>query len=657
MAAAATNPRYEKLLIDGQGFLARGQIASARNRFRDAVRLAPADARAHFLLGTALLAEKDAAGARLALAAADARAPGNPEVLANLGLAQAQDGDRAAGIATLRRALELRPGEPGIKLNLAGVLVDEGRAQEALDLLRDIDESREIACAVRLARSQALLALDRPSEALTAADAAASLEPDSPDVRHARFLALQRMGCYRSAVELARTLPGPEAALSAASCLARMGDARDAFETLDRAIRLAGGPAHAPVAMLQARAMRTIYDFGADPVRAARAHRDHGARLESAREFARHANSRDPERRLRVGFVSADFREHSVMCFFLEPLARFDRARIEPFLYSGVPEPDAITGRVRALASGYRDIRKLDADAAARAVREDAIDILIDLAGLTAGTRLDVFARRPAPVQATWAGYPYTTGLARVDLRLVDPVSDPPGEEEAGYTEKLVRLRHFLCFRPLVDTPAPAPRDGAGPIVFGAFNNPEKIDPPTVAHWAEVLKRCAGSRLVMRQSWLRFSDVRDAWRARFVSAGLAEDRLDFGPFVEGPGASYAIHDEVDICLDPLGYNGTTTTCQALWMGVPVIVTPGHAHAARVGASLMAAAGLPEFVARDPDDAIARIASLAADRPRLAAYRRTLRERVAASALCDAGAFARDFEAKLRLAWREWCAAA
>jgi predicted O-linked N-acetylglucosamine transferase (SPINDLY family) len=148
------------------------------------------------------------------------------------------------------------------------------------------------------------------------------------------------------------------------------------------------------------------------------------------------------------------------------------------------------------------------------------------------------------------------------------------------------------------------------------------------------------------------------WHRRFVDGGIAAERLDMGPFDDRlPDAQFSIHDEVDICLDPLGYNGTTTTCQALWMGVPVIVEPGRAHAACVGASIMTAAGLPEFVARDPEDALERIAALAADRQRLAAYRATLRDTLRASPLCDAKGFARDFEDKLRVAWREWCRSA
>jgi predicted O-linked N-acetylglucosamine transferase (SPINDLY family) len=331
---------------------------------------------------------------------------------------------------------------------------------------------------------------------------------------------------------------------------------------------------------------------------------------------------------------------------------------LEIHLYASVDKPDAITARARELADGYRDIFKTPPAQIARTIRADGIDVLIDLAGHTAGNALEVFARRPAPVQMTWLGYPYTTGLKRIRWRLTDAIADPPDRPSDDYSERLLRLERFLCYRPRDEIAPARPRPAEGPPVFGSFNNLDKYDDRTIAHWVAILARIPDSRLIVRQPALRFEEVRTMWHRRFVDGGIAAERLDMGPFDDRlPDAQFSIHDEVDICLDPLGYNGTTTTCQALWMGVPVIVVPGRAHAACVGASIMTAAGLPEFVARDPEDALERIAALAADRQRLAAYRATLRDTLRASPLCDAKGFARDFEDKLRVAWREWCRSA
>lgn len=653
--------RYEKLLSDGQGFLSRGQYPSARNRFRDAAKLDPRDPRGHFLLGATLLAAGEAQEALRALESADALAPGNVEILGNLGLAQCQSGDRAQGSITLRRALTLRPDDPGLRLNLANALIDDDRAGEALPLLEAA--FGPAACAILLARSQALLALDKPNAALAAARDAARIEPESADTINALFKAYEHAGRLHEAIREAERLvargdPLKTALSGIATCHARMGDQAAAVATIERAITAAGGEAYSPPEQLRFRAFRALYLDIENAAANGAYHRAYGAMLERTRPLSVPAISRDPTRPLRVGFVSPDFRRHAVMSFFLAAIPALDHAQFRLFAYANVDKPDDATARVRDAIADWRDIHKKSADVIVKTIREDGIDILVDLAGLTAGERLDVFARKPAPVQITWLGYPYSTGLKRMDWRIGDPVSDPPAIARDDHTEKMLLLKHFLCFAPIDPVPEALPRTIDGPPVFGAFNNPEKYDAATLAQWSAIMARIPAARLLLRQYAFRFADVRDAWIKRFGDVGIAADRIDIAPYDDKiPAASFAIHDEVDLCLDPLGYNGTTTTCQALWMGVPVIVTPGRAHAARVGASIMAAAGLPEFVARDEADAVEKIAALAQDRARLAEYRRTLRNRLQASPLCDAAGFARDFEDKLRFAWREYCAKA
>ncbi len=620
--------RFDKLLADGHMYLERGQISSARNRFREAAKLAPNDPRGHFFLGAALLALGEAGEALPALRNADRLAPDNADVATNLGLALAGSGDNTAACAALERAAALRPQDGRIKINLANVLIDGGAASRALDVLTDAGNSVD----ALLARAHALIALDRPAEALDMARAARALEPGSPDIAEAERVARRKLGGF--------------------------GDVADSVAAVDESIATAGGEATAPVELLSLRATRLLYLDGGAGARTQNAHLAAGRRRETMRAFDAPARKAETERPLRVGFVSPDLRAHSVMNFLLGPLAAFDPTRLEIHLYSNTPEPDRITERAKALVHGHRDIRAMDGEAAARRIRDDDIDILIDLAGHTGGNRLDVFGYRPAPIQMTWLGYPFSTGMKRVQYRLSDPVADPPDLARPGYTERFLYLDRFLCYAPLDAHAPPKPRSDDRPIVFGAFNNLDKYDPGTLRHWARIMARLPGATLIIRQRDLRHAQTSAAWRDRLAEHGFDPQRVDLGPFDDSrPHAQFAIHDDVDICLDPLIYNGTTTTCNALWMGVPVIVVAGEPHASRVGASIMAAAGLPEFVARDEDAAIEKIIALAQDRARLAAYRRGLRDRLQTSPLCDAAGFARDFEAKLRLVWREYCAKA
>lgn len=651
--------RFDKLLADGHMFLGRGQIASARKRFREAARLEPGDPRGFFYLGATLLTEGNAAEALSALRSADRLAPNNADVATNLGLALAGSGDTSGARAALERARALRPDDDRIAVNLANVLMDLGAAAQALDLLAKAGQSGEIL----LARAHALLALRRPDDALAMSRAARARLPDSIEASNIERIALQSLGRFADALSLAQRQvsqgdPAGAAGAAISEIRTALGDIEGGVAAVEAATKAFDGLDNAPLELLRLRAMRRLNADGGAGAATQEAHLALGRRYEAVSKPQKRRTAADPERRLKIGFVSPDLRAHSVMNFLLGPLAAFDPGKLAIHLYSNAPEPDRVTERAQALAHAYLDIRAMDAETAAQHIREDGIDILIDLAGHSVGSRLDVFARQPVPVQMTWLGYPFSTGMKRVQYRLSDPVADPPDLARPGYTERFLHLNHFLCYAPLDAQEPPKPRSGDAPLVFGALNNLDKYDTGTLRLWARTMARSPDSRLIVRQRHLRHAEARDAWRDRLVEHGFDPQRIDLGPFDDSrPNAQFAIHDEIDICLDPLIYDGTTTTCNALWMGVPVIVTPGRAHAARVGASIMAAAGLPEFVACDEADAAEKIVALAQDRARLAEYRRTLRSRLQASPLCDAAGFARDFEDKLRFAWREYCAKA
>jgi predicted O-linked N-acetylglucosamine transferase (SPINDLY family) len=301
---------------------------------------------------------------------------------------------------------------------------------------------------------------------------------------------------------------------------------------------------------------------------------------------------------------------------------------------------------------------RLSDDEVAERIRADGIDILVDLAGHTANNRLRVFARKPAPVQVTWLGYPSTTGLTAIDYRLVDVVTDPVGAADTWASETLVRLEGgFLCYGALMDAPEPTvpPCIKTGTLTFGSFNYPAKVSAATLDAWAALLSRLPQARLLLKGKPFADPATRALFLARLGERGVPAERVELVAWLSSTIAHLALYNRVDIALDPFPYNGTTTTCDALWMGVPVITWAGDRHAARVGASLLTTVGQTELIARDPDDYVATAAALAGDLDRLAALRAGLRARLQASPLCDAAGFARALESAYREMWRRWCA--
>ena len=361
-----------------------------------------------------------------------------------------------------------------------------------------------------------------------------------------------------------------------------------------------------------------------------------------------------PPRRLRLGYVSPDFVHHAVSYFFEPVLTARDPAAFEVFCYSDAPVADAVTQRLRAASDGWRDIAGLSDERVAELVRADRIDILVDLAGHTARNRLLVFARKPAPVQVTWLGYPNTTGLAAIDFRLTEAVSDPLGLTEAWHSEELVRLPGtFSCYAPPPESPPvnALPALAAGQVTFGCFNNLAKVTPPALALWARVLREVAGSRLFLKSPGLADLETVARLREEFALHGIPADRLEFSGAELSVAAHLSLYHRVDVALDTFPYNGTTTTCEALWMGVPVVTLAGATHVSRVGASLLTHLGAPEWIGDAPEAYVARCRGLAADLPRLAVLRSGLRERMRGSPLCDAAGFTRGLEDALRAIWR------
>lgn len=406
--------------------------------------------------------------------------------------------------------------------------------------------------------------------------------------------------------------------------------------------------------------MSMIYDPNRTSRQKAAAHRMWGA-LHADRLLPatpRHEVVPDPGKRLRVGFVSGDFTRHAISYFMFPLLRAIDRDRVEVYCYSNTAHPGPATETFKHLSDGWRDILHMGDEEAAALIRRDCIDILIDLSGHTSGHRLLIFARKPAPVQVTWLGYAATTGMRAMDYRITDAVADPPGLTEDLHTETLLRLpRTFLCYEPAGDLPEPVPRAAAAGVTFASFNNMTKVTEDVVKVWARIVAAVPGATILLKNRSFIEPTTRDRYARWFEAGGLPQNRICFVGHVPSFADHVAFYRDVDIGLDPFPYNGTTTTCEALWMGVPVVTLAGDSHVCRVGATLLPQVGLGDLVAEDVDGYVQRAVALATDRPRLAALRRDLRGRMASSSLCDAKAYAEDFEAALRGVWTQWCATA
>ncbi|MEO5375313.1 MAG: tetratricopeptide repeat protein [Alphaproteobacteria bacterium] len=607
--------RAPAALTDLGVMLARaGRGDEAVVALREALAAAPDFVPARAALGTVLMERGQVAEAEACLRFVLERTPDHPASLSNLGALLVADGRPALAESLLARAVALEPGNARSLNNLALCRDALGRSEEAMALLRRAMAAEpgygDPACNL----GRMLRLRGRFAEATAAYRQALAADPDNTEVHDNLLFCL----CYDPTLS-------PEEVFA---------------EHRRWGIRHAASvEAPAP------HGMEPPAPHGMEPPA------PHG--MEPP---APHGNDRDPGRRLRIGYVSPDFREHSVACFIEPVLAAHDPRQVETVCYADVPVPDAVTVRLRGLAHHWRDLRGMSNRQVAALVREDGIDILVDLAGHTADNRLPVFAQRPAPLQVTWIGYPGTTGCPAIDVRFTDALADPPGAADALHTERLVRLPHgFLCYRPPDDAPEPAagPPAEAAPT-FGCFNNLAKVNDGVVAVWAALLAQVPGARLVLKSAQLADVGQCAETRTRFAEHGVDPDRLDLVGRVASRRDHFLAYGRVDVALDPFPYAGVTTTCESLWMGVPVVTLAGRTHAARVGVSLLTRVGLADLIAADEDHYVAIAAALVRDRTRLRSLRPGLRSRLAASPLGDAGLFTRALEGVYREMWRAWC---
>jgi len=656
IALHPNNPAAHSNLAEAYGALGRFDEAAAA--YRRAIQLKPDFYEALIHLGNTLGNLGKHEEAMAAFRRAVQLRPDSHEAHYNLGNTLSHRGQLDEAIASYRQALELKPDSLEALNNLGNALREKGHFAEAIAACRRALALQPDCPALYVNLSAALSGLGELDAATAACRRALEIQPDFPEALNnlgtalgARGLIDEALAVCRRALELRPDCPRANNNLGAA--LGAQGLLDEAVAAYRRALQ-----AKPDFTAAQSNLIFTLHFHPGSDVRAISEEHDRWNRHFSAplQEFLqRQANDRAAAgRKLRVGYVSPDFRNHAVGRYALPLFERHDREQFEILCYSGVLQPDWMTERLRALAGEWRNTVGVSDARLAEMIRADQVDILVDLAMHTAGNRLPVFARQPAPVQVAWLAYPGSTGLPGMGYRLTDAHLDPPGSRSCGTAwsaEEPVRLPDcWCCYQPADDSPEinPLPAFSAEGLTFGSLNNFAKVNEGALALWARVLAAAPGSRLLM---FCPEGSARERVLACFHQRGIAPERVVLTGFL--PRWEYLqLYQRIDLALDPFPCNGMTTTCDALWMGVPVVTLAGEMPVSRAGLSILSTIGLAEMAAYSEDDYVRLAVKLAGNLPRLAELRATLRPRMLASPLMDAPRFARNVEAAYWSMWEQ-----
>jgi protein O-GlcNAc transferase len=549
--------------------------------------------------------------------------PNTPIYHNNLGNVLVALGKKDEARCAYRSAIEFQPDYADAYNNLGNVLKEQGRLNSAIEAYREALRINPEYFETLYQMGTVLHTLGRLDEAIAVFQRALELKPDIADVWNDLGNVFKDQGQIDAAIAAYQT------------ALKFKPDYLGYYSNI-----------------LYTLHFHSDYDARAIYEEHVRWNRQHAAPL---KQFIQpHSNNRDPERPLRIGYVSPEFRRNVVGWNVLPLLQQHCHEQFKIFCYSGVLNPDSMTQQIRSCADEWRNISTASDERTAQMIRNDGIDILVDLTLHMAHNRLLVFARKPAPIQVTWLGYCSTTGLEVMDYRLSDPYLDPPDTDLSIYSEQTLRLPdNYWCYQPgdTAPDPAPPPALSTGYITFGCLNNFTKVSPAAMDLWTQILHRMPQARLIVHSKpGAHLKQV----RARFVHAGFTADRLEF----VGQRPSWLdyinTYNGIDLALDPFPYCGWITTCDSLWMGVPVVSLSGRTAAGRGGKSILTAIGLPELVAETPEQYVQIAVKLAGDLSRLVELRKTLRQRMQSSPLMDAKGFARNIEDAYRDMWRKWC---
>ncbi len=637
----------------------------------------------HLQAGLAQHQRGDLAEAEASYQLVLAREPGNLQAMHLLGVVFHQRGENARAVELLERVVKSAPRAAVVRVNFATALVAAGRAEGAVEQFRQALQLEPKLVLAAQALASLLLRMGRLDAAIEAFRVAIQLDPKAAAVHNDLGSMLLTLGQTEEAERALLMAAALDPNLvEAHSNLSRLyldaGRTTEAVAAGERAVRVKPSFAagwnnlgNALAAQVRHREAEAAYRKAValepdspllvsnllfhlnycnwlSPTQIANEHLNFGRAMDgrAATQRRPHNQIRGGDRRLRIGYVSADFRAHSVAYFFEPLLTARDRERFEVYCYADVRRGDAITERLKNSADVWRTTAGMPDAQLAELIRADAIDILVDLAGHTAENRMMLFALKPAPVAATYLGYPNTTGLPSIDYRLTDEICDPIGEADDLYAEKRFRLKRcFLCYAMPGNLPevSTLPAEASGFVTFGSFNALAKICEPTLRLWSRVLEAVPGSKLLLKSRPLADGGTRAIVAQSLNRCGIASDRVEMLGYAKDFQEHLDLYSRVDLALDPFPYNGTTTTCEAMAMGVPVIALAGNSHVSRVGASLMAAVGMGEMVANTEAEYVEIAKRMAADLEGLKVMRAGLRERMRQSELCDAVGFVKEVE--------------
>lgn len=632
-----------------------GRHAEAEASLRRSLQLNPDNAQVHGNLGVTLQAQGLLEASRSSLMRALELDPHQPESHSNLGNTLKGLGFINEAEASYRRALVFNPKLADAHYNLGVTLQETGRLEEAEACYRRVLALEPGNATASNNLSATLKDQGRLEEAEACCRTALALKPDYADAHINLGAILFAMGrsdeaaaSYRRALDIA-----PDNAMAHSNlgvALQDMGDLDEALASYRRALAIKPDFADARGNLLFA--LNYHPDMDADAI--FRAYQEYDEKLgQPLRQFWRaHGNDRNPDRRLKVGYVSPDFRHHSGR-YFLEPLlAHHDKTRFEIYAYAELAQEDYMSERYRACVEHWIPTKGMSDEAMAERIRSDGIDILVELAGHTAGNRLPVFARKPAPVSLSWLGYGYTTGLSAIDYHLTDEVAVPEGAE------------HYFSERPWrIATPSyvyrPAPGMGEtgglpairkGHVTFGSLTRSIRINHRTIRAWNRILKAVPGSRLVMDSLNCKTATMQENLALRFTEQGIARDRLEFG-FHSPP---WDVLRGIDIGLDCFPHNSGTTLFETLYMGIPYVTLAGRPSVGTLGSSILHGAGRPEWIANSEEEYVTKAVELANDMEKLAKIRAALRVQLQEGALQNEDAFALKVENAYREMWQIWC---
>jgi protein O-GlcNAc transferase len=632
-----------------------GQPAAGAELIRQAIARQPHQVEFHNSLGNALRAQGDLRGAAASFEQALSINPRSAEVYTNLGSLMEQAGNGEDATLCYLRALEINPAYSDGHYTLGNLLRRAGNFEEAIEHYQHaIDPACEYAAEALNNMGTALRPLGRPAEAVECFRRAVKLRAPYFEAHINLADALEEAGRLEEASRMYQSILSfkPDSAIAYSGAAGAMQD-QGRPERATAAYRKALALAPQNAVMHSNLLLNLHYDPSPSPQELLEAHKDWSSRHAppSGSGIRTHANPRDPFRPLRIGFVSPDFRCHPTGFFLAPVLASRRRNGFQFLCYSDVAVPDAMTERLAEGADLWRSTWPLEDQALAELIHEDGIDILVDLAGHTRGHRLLVFARKPAPIQVTWAGYPDTTGLPQMDY-LISDCRQTPETSDPWFVEKILRMPDGYVSYMAPDYAPPVsgpPAVISGHVTFGCCNRLAKVNADVVRLWARLLRECSGSRLLLRSHGLGDEAVARRYRKMFRGEGVEASRLDLldsCPHRE----LLAGYGSIDIALDPFPYSGGLTTCEALWMGVPVVTLAGERLASRHSAGHLGNVGLTEFIATDPEQYLSVARDLAQDVDRLAALRAGLRERVALSPLGNGEAFTASLLARFRDVW-------